>query len=450
MVEVAEENYAKELKRATYYVNKIKETVNFRVIEQMYGTVDKQVEIYKVNVESNVIEGFGLELHCINAEKPVLTHLPNPKIAELKKANYRIKRLNFSEEAVTEPNLPVHVILGAADIQRIKTTEPAVLGKNPDTDPGAEFTMLGWTITGKSMVPGTETEKGVFLKSSHDEFKQMCSQEVLGLTDEPNVQGLFHEDFKNQLQRLDDGTYSTRLPWKSQRPAHLPVNKGLTLKRLQNTTRKLERMGKLDEYHTVMAQQLEEGILELVPEVPTGKVIHYIPHQAVIREEAESTKMRIVYDCSAKQNSQARSLNDCLEVGLALQPAIFDILLRNRMKPYCITGDIKKAFLQIKISPEDRGALRLLWYDNLKERNIVQYCFTRVIFGSGPSPYILGATLEKHIAQYEEKYPHTVNELLQNTYVDDVQSGGDGKEELLKFKKEATQIMNEGGFQLHK
>ena len=139
-----------------------------------------------------------------------------------------------------------------------------------------------------------------------------------------------------------------------------------------------------------------------------------------------------------------------MEVGPALQPAIFDILLRNRMKPYCITGDIKKAFLQIKISPEDRGALRLLWYDNLKERNIVQYCFTRVIFGSGPSPYILGATLEKHIGQYEEKYPNTVNELLQNTYVDDVQSGGDGKEELLKFKEEATQIMNEGGFQLHK
>ena len=59
-----------------------------------------------------------------------------------------------------------------------------------------------------------------------------------------------------------------------------------------------------------MEQQLEEGILELVPEVPTGEVIHYIPHQAVIREEAESTKMRIVYDCSAKQNSLAPPLND--------------------------------------------------------------------------------------------------------------------------------------------
>ena len=226
--------------------------------------------------------------------------------------------------------------------------------------------MLGWIITGKSMLSGTETEKGFFLKSSQDEFKQMCSQEVLGLTDNSDEQGFLHEDFKNQLQRLDDGTYSTRLPWKSHQLAPLPLNKGLTLKRLQSTTRKLERMGKLDEYHTVMVQQLEEGILELVPEVHTGKVIHYIPHQAVIREEAESTKMRIVYDCSAKQNPQAPSLNDCLEVGPPLQPAIFDILLRNRMKPFCITGDIKKAFLEIKISPEDRDALRLLWYKQFK------------------------------------------------------------------------------------
>ena len=56
----------------------------------MYGTVGKLVEIYNVRIESNAIEGFELELRCINAEKPVLTHIPNPRISELKKANYRI------------------------------------------------------------------------------------------------------------------------------------------------------------------------------------------------------------------------------------------------------------------------------------------------------------------------------------------------------------------------
>ena len=114
-----------------------------RVIEQMYGTVDKLVEIYKVRVESNAIEGFELEQRCINAEKQVLTYLPNPRISELQKANYCIRRLHFSEEMVMEDNLPVHVVLGAADIQRIKTTEPAFLGVDPDIDPSAEYTRLG-------------------------------------------------------------------------------------------------------------------------------------------------------------------------------------------------------------------------------------------------------------------------------------------------------------------
>ena len=62
-----------------------------RVIQQMYGTVDKQVEIYKVRVESNAIEDFGMELESINAEKPALTYLPNPKIPDLKQRKHRIR-----------------------------------------------------------------------------------------------------------------------------------------------------------------------------------------------------------------------------------------------------------------------------------------------------------------------------------------------------------------------
>ena len=67
---------------------------------------------------------------------------------------------------VMKDNLPVHVILGAADVQCIKTTEPAVLGVDPDIDSGAEYTMLGWVITGKLTPLSTETEKGFFLTSS--------------------------------------------------------------------------------------------------------------------------------------------------------------------------------------------------------------------------------------------------------------------------------------------
>ena len=102
---------------------------------------------------------------------------------------------------------------------------------------------------------------------------------------------------------------------------------------------------------------------------------------------------------------QLPSLNDCLEIGPSLQPLIFDSMPQNRMKKHCITGDIQKAFLQIKVDPLDRDAQRLFWYDNLEEKRIRAYRFTRVIFGSGPSPYILGATLKKHLSQLTDRYP---------------------------------------------
>ena len=98
-----------------------------------------------------------------------------------------------------------------------------------------------------------------------------------------------------------------------------------------------------------MREQIESGIMKPVPPRPTGEVVHYIPHQ----EHAETTKMRIVYDCSSRANAQSSSLNDCLETGPPLQPLLFDILLQNRMHKNCITGDIQKAFLQIRVHEQD-------------------------------------------------------------------------------------------------
>ena len=122
-----------------------------------------------------------------------------------------------------------------------------------------------------------------------------------------------------------------------------------------------------------MQEQVAAGIMEPVPPHRTGEVVNYIPHQAVIREQAETTKMRIVYDCSSRTDTQTPSLNDCLETGPPLQPLLFDILLRNRMRKHCVTGDIQKAFLQIRVYEQDRDAQRVLWYDNLTDRNIAEY-----------------------------------------------------------------------------
>ena len=99
---------------------------------------------------------------------------------------------------------------------------------------------------------------------------------------------------------------------------------------------------------------------------------------------------------------------------------------------------------------EDRDAQRLLWYGDLVKRNIEEFWFTRVIYGSGPSPFIFNTFFQKHVEPFEEKFPETTEALLEDTYVDDIQSGGDCPNELVKFKEESTKIMGAGRFKLHK
>ena len=63
---------------------------------------------------------------------------------------------------------------------------------------------------------------------------------------------------------------------------------------------------------TVLSQ--EQGVVEIA-ERPAQGVEFYIPHKPLVRENAKSTKMRIVYDASTRAKPSALSLNDCLNTG---------------------------------------------------------------------------------------------------------------------------------------
>ena len=67
--------------------------------------------------------------------------------------------------------------------------------------------------------------------------------------------------------------------------------------------------------------------------------------KSVIRENAESIKLRIVYDTSARENSKSLSLNGYLETGPALQNLLRSILIRAKFKPIALCGDPQKVFL---------------------------------------------------------------------------------------------------------
>ena len=164
-----------------------------KTIEQLYGTIKKNVEICNVKLSSLMFEDFTMNIECTNAEKNILTYLPSADINQAKKRDGRLRRLQFTDDNNANGLQPLHIIMGAADYQRIKTTEPPVLEKNPDKDPGAELTMLGWTLTGRMVTSHTETEKEFFVNSGPGKFERMCSLDVLGITDCADKSKSFHE-----------------------------------------------------------------------------------------------------------------------------------------------------------------------------------------------------------------------------------------------------------------
>ena len=122
-------------------------------------------------------------------------------------------------------------------------------------------------------------------------------------------------------------------------------------------------------------------------------------------------------------------------------------MIRSRMSENLLLGDIKKAFLQIGIKEEDRDAFRFLFTLHGKEEHLR---FARVPFGAEASTFILGATLRYHIDQQPEDFAETVEELRTSTNVDSLMETEGQIEEMRKFKEEATYILEDAKFKVHK
>ena len=152
-----------------------------------------------------------------------------------------------------------------------------------------------------------------------------------------------------------------------------------------------------------------------------------------------------MYNASARENRPA--LNDCLHTGPPLTPDILDIVIRFRIQPIALVADIEKAFLMIAVKKEDRDILRFLWVDdvNSAEPKIVEYRFARVVFGVTWSPFLLNATLLKHITSYEREDPEFVSQMLRSLYVDDLSVSIEDVDKAYQLYLKSRERMAQGG-----
>ena len=179
--------------------------------------------------------------------------------------------------------------------------------------------------------------------------------------------------------------------------------------------------------------------------------IHNLLYHAVVRQEKETTKVRIGYDASAR--AQGPSLNDCLHTGPKFNQKILEISLRFRSFPVAWTADIEKAFLMYRCL--QMTMMHYVFYGLTTlavttQKNIVIYQFARVVFGVSSSPYLLNSTIQHHFKQYLSQQPNIVGKLLELFYIDDLICGGSDDNEAYNHYTFARDVLSHASFNLRK
>lgn len=202
-----------------------------------------------------------------------------------------------------KPQLPIHLILGASEYAKVKTATKPRVGQ--PGEPVAELTKFGWTL----LSPGTEDDltKTLFAKSSVEDYRKLCDLDVLGLENQLDGDETVYQDFKDQLTQSPEGWYETGLLWKPNTDS-LPSNKAGSLARLDKLVLKLDKKPELfQRYREIIKEQEEQGIIEKVTQQPQGREF-YLPHKPVVRESAESTKVRITNTMRQREPMTTRYL----------------------------------------------------------------------------------------------------------------------------------------------
>ena len=454
----------------SYITEKLRDSLKLKTVKQermiinSFGQSDsvaKNFDIVKIRVRADD-EFRDIEAICVpEISKP----LRNQNFDFATTAEPELKTLKIADYGSGNQDMCIEMLIGvdyyysffkAGNVKQFKTIT-------------AIESIFGWVLCGSIENSTKELETSSYHNTTYllrvNCFSEM-KREFEKQTEKHDAKKLFNEmklnseaDEENEVLKtfkenisLNEGEtrYTVPLP---EKPHHelLPDNYNISMSRLLSLKRKLEaNPDLLNEYDEIIESYLQEGIIEHAPNeiIDTGKV-HYLAHRAVVKEDRETTKVRIVFDASSKTGNNP-SLNDCLYSGPCMLPKIPSILSRFRMGKVGLVADIKQAFLNVEVDSEYRDLLRFLWFD--RSGKIITYRFTRLVMGLTSSPFSLAATINKHIETLINKDIDTamLTKFLQDLYVDDETTSVNSTAEGYEFYKQSKEHMRTAGFVLRK
>ena len=325
----------------------------------------------------------------------------------------------------------------------------------PPGSPVAFETEFGWVLAGEteSCIPANHIiTYHTSLVSGDDILRKFWEIEEKPMSDSTlslEERTVVHH-FRNNHSRADSGRFVVPLPKK---PDAKPIgeSRSQAVRRFLSLERSLHAKNQFNEFGSVMKEYLDMGHAELVPPSDLEKPQHqvfYLPMHAVHKDSSTTTKVRAVFDASAKSSSGV-SLNDTLLVGPTVHPPLVDVLLRFRLHRIALIADVSKMYRAVELTESDRDFHRFVWRTTTSE-TLQDYRMTRLTFGVSASSFAANMSVKQNATDLAHKYPLAAKAVDESFYVDDGLTGADSTEEAIELQKQLQDLFSQGGFLLRK
>ena len=326
----------------------------------------------------------------------------------------------------------------------------------PPGSPVAFETKFGWVLAGRTntSTPSSRhvTSHHVSVASGDDILRKFWEIEESPRHDtnlSPEERSVV-QHFKETRSRSASGRFIVPLPKRSQTKP-LGESRTQAVRRFLSLERSLRSKNQFSEFSDVLEEYFKLEHAELVPPTDLRKPpeeTFYLPMHAVRKEHSTTTKLRVVFDASAKSTSGV-SLNDTLLVGPTVHPPLVDVLLRFRFHRVAITADVSKMYRAVELAPSDRDLHRFVWRRSPNDP-LRDYRMTRVTFGVSASYFAANMSVKQNALDLATEYPQAANAVEKSFYVDNCLTGADSIPEAIRLQRQLQDLFAKGGFLLRK
>ena len=395
-----------------------------------------------------------------SGKKINVTAIVVPKVTcdlPMKPVTYELRWTHLSHLPLADPGFGypgrIDILLGA-DI----FVETLGQGRRKGSSTAFE-TDFGWVLCGSTGSTSTSAQANIHITTFHTsvtssddilrkfwEIEGSPSDQVSLSVEERTVV----RHFESHHTRSKEGRFIVPLP-KDPNARLICESRSQAVRRFLSLERSLNLKGRFQDFNSVMQEYVDLGHAEVVPvsdlEKPP-KFTFYLPMHAVYKATSTTTKIRAVFDASAK-SSTGVSLNNTLLVGPTIHPPLIDVLLRFRLYPVALTADVSQMYRAIELTEDDKDLHRFVWRSH-QDDTLKDYRMTQVTFGVSAASFAANMALKQNAIDRYHEFPVAAEVVHKSFYVDDCLTGADDTKSALLLQQQLTTLFSRGGFVLRK